>query len=290
MGFLTSLAIAVGPLSLTAYTSYTSVLYKAYYRRQFPLSGAAMESVAAGEGVPAFEDLRIAVTDKASIHAWWLPGEDGGGKTLLFLHGPRSTIEREARAEIARLHRIGVNVLYLDYRGYGTSSAAETTPYTAVDDAKAALGYLTGTRGIDRSQIWIGGLASGATVAAWLAGIEASTEGPQFGGLILVSPTSGLVDPEPFRGFVPGVARLRGAVIRRVDVLSRIGSVRAPVLIIAPTEDTAVIPPVAAAVYERANEPKRLRLVDGTRLENGTGLRVDGRKVVDIMAETIRAF
>jgi hypothetical protein len=58
--------------------------------------------VAAGKGVPTFEDLRIAVTGKADIHAWWLPSENGSRKTLLFLHGPRSTIEREARAAPGR--------------------------------------------------------------------------------------------------------------------------------------------------------------------------------------------
>ena len=69
-------------------------------------------------GLPV-EDVWISADDGTKLHAWWIPA-DGAKFTFLALHGNAGNISD--RAYVDRfLHELPVNVLAVEYRGYGKS-------------------------------------------------------------------------------------------------------------------------------------------------------------------------
>ena len=114
----------------------------------------------------AFEPLSIATADGETLDAWFIPAEEPRG-TLLFFHGNAGNISHRLDS-IALFHRLGLNVLIFDYRGYGrsTGSPSESGLYK---DAEAVWQYLTEERRMLADNIVLFGRSLGGAVAVWLA-------------------------------------------------------------------------------------------------------------------------
>ena len=82
------------------------------------------------DGTPArrgwrFEDVRLAASDGTRLHGWFVPANEDSALveprlTVLFLHGNAGNISHRLE-KLAILRDLGVDVLILDYRGYGES-------------------------------------------------------------------------------------------------------------------------------------------------------------------------
>jgi fermentation-respiration switch protein FrsA (DUF1100 family) len=114
----------------------------------------------------AYEDVSLLTEDKQRLHGWFLP-HPGASRTLLFFHGNGGNISHRG-ASLKIFHRLGLNVLIIDYRGYGRSEGSPDEPGLYLD-AMAAWRYLTQTRGISPDSIIIFGRSLGGAVATWLA-------------------------------------------------------------------------------------------------------------------------
>src|SRR5215472_6473744 len=120
----------------------------------------------------AFEDLHIPVDHAGEIHAWYIPAATASDKVLLYFHGNGYCIEQTAvppLGEIVPLHNIGVNLMMVDYRGYGTSSPGTASEKRVYEDGRAALDYLTQVRKVPMHDIVIAGRSIGTGVAMQLA-------------------------------------------------------------------------------------------------------------------------
>jgi len=218
-----------------------------------------------------YDDLRIPVQGTGWLHAWWIPAEEATRKTILLFHGNGYVIE-ESLPEVAELHRIRANLLVVDYRGYGSSSRVAPSEATVNQDADAALDWLTRRKGLAEGDLFLLGRSIGTGPATYLAAVH-----PGLAGLILESPFSSIEDAakEQWPGRIYPVHLL---LRTHFDNLSRIGRVRAPILIVAGTADTLTPAWMAARLYEKANEPKELYLVRGAEHNDladvgGVGLR-----------------
>ena len=288
MGALGVAAVSV----LCVVVLYAALLTAVYVGRNkmvFPAAGSAVEPTTPGDGL-LFEDLRIPVDEGTSVHAWWIPAgtdrliglddtddtddsdDSTDQTTLLFFHGNGYALEQQADREAPLLHKTGVNVLLVDYRGYGTSSPLRTSAESTAADAQAALKYLIEVKGIAPKLIWIVGRSIGSVVATTLASALAapgsgtgsdtgSDPRPQCAGLILLSPITNTTDVKPVKTLLRPLTWLRLA--GDFDNHARIGSVRMPVLIIGGSRDTLASPWMARALYARANDPKRIEMVEG---------------------------
>ena len=69
-----------------------------------------------------YQDVWLTAADGTRLHAWWLPAVGGNSKTptVLHLHGNAENISTHIQS-VAWLPLEGVNVLMLDYRGFGLS-------------------------------------------------------------------------------------------------------------------------------------------------------------------------
>jgi len=114
----------------------------------------------------AYEDVTIRTADSEQLHGWFVPHPTATG-TVLFLHGNAGNIS-DRPVTLARLHELRLNVLMLDYRGYGLSSGRPSVPGTFTD-ASAAWRYLTIDRGKQPSDIILYGRSLGGAVAIELA-------------------------------------------------------------------------------------------------------------------------
>ena len=115
----------------------------------------------------SFEDLRLTTDDDVKIAAWYVPHERAHG-TVIFCHGNAGNIADRLHT-LKELHRLGVNVLIFDYRGYGESDGKPTENGTYAD-AEAAWRYLANTRSEPAERIVIFGRSLGGAVAIELAG------------------------------------------------------------------------------------------------------------------------
>jgi pimeloyl-ACP methyl ester carboxylesterase len=228
--------------------------------KAFPGCGLRVDPSTPGHGSLEFEDLYLPLSDGTSVHAWWIPArsgrDDADTPTLVYFHGNGHPLESQADVEAPALHESGMNLLLVDYRGFGLSSPMQTTAASTHADACAALDHLVDKRGIAPSRIWIGGRSIGSAVAVRLA-----AENPGCAGLILVTPITNTVDVGSVSTFIRPLKWL--GLAKNFDSLTRISTLRIPVLLLAGTEDTVATPAMARRMYARAGGAKRIEVFDG---------------------------
>jgi fermentation-respiration switch protein FrsA (DUF1100 family) len=197
------------------------------------------------------EEIWLSASDGIRLNAHFL-SQPESRNVLLWFHGNAENIGMGIE-HLAVLSRLGVNVLEVDYRGYGKSEGSpdETGVYR---DAEASYQYLVASRHFAPENIFIYGHSLGGAVAVELAARRPC------GGLIVESSFTSV--PEMARH----IYRLPLAVYiphSRFDSLAKIVRVKAPVLIIHGRGDRAVPFSMGRRLYEAANEPKTFFPVDG---------------------------
>ncbi len=211
----------------------------------------------------SFEDLHIPVDGSTQIHAWWIAAGKESTKAILYFHGNGEVLETEMRnatAEAPLLHQTGANLLLVDYRGYGGSSAVQATGPRTAEDARAAMRYLIEQRHFAPSDIYIAGWSIGSGVATQLA-----LESPHSAGLILLSPISSTYDvanQDPLYRTLLRPSQWMGDA-NNFENKNKIASVHIPILIVSGTIDTIASPWMPKLLYDRANQPKTLHMLEG---------------------------
>ena len=206
----------------------------------------------ADAGLP-YEEVAIGTADGETLRGW-LVRSPGARGVVLFLHGNAGDIgDRVPTA--ALLQRLRVDVLLVDYRGYGHSSGRPSEEGT-YRDAEAMWRHLTEARGVAPERIVVHGRSLGGAVAAWLA---ARTRP---GGVILESTFTSLPDVAArLYPFLP-VRRLMRV---RYPLLEHLRGLRSPLLVVHSEDDRLVPFDHARAILEAAPVArKRLVAIRGS--------------------------
>ena len=203
----------------------------------------------------AYEEVWLRAEDGVRLHAWYLPGH-AAGPTLLFFHGNAGNISHR-RASLEIFHDLGLNVLILDYRGYGRSEG-RPSEQGLYRDARAAWDHLVGERGLAPREIVVFGRSLGGAVAANLA--AGLPDEAQPGALILESTFSSARDMA--RALYPVLGSLM--VMRfELDTRARVAEVRCPVLVLHSPDDEIVPYAQGREVFAAANPPKAFQALVG---------------------------
>jgi len=209
----------------------------------------------------SYETVRLDTEDGETIHGWWIPASDvsretrsgaSAAHTLLFFHGNAGNISGRLES-VQQFHRLGLNVLIVDYRGYGqsTGSPSEEGIYR---DAEACWDYLTETQGFASQEIVVFGRSMGGGPATWLAARE------QPGAVLLESVFTNVPDVGAHHySFLP----VRALATNQFDNESRVGQIDAPKLFIHSRGDRVVPFELGRQVYEAAAEPKQFLEIEG---------------------------
>jgi uncharacterized protein len=280
-------AIWLFAVLLVVYVAASLLFYFQQDALVFPAPTNYPKATPLDAGIP-FEDLHIPVNGSEQLHAWWIPAASPSDKVLLLFHGNGIVMEMGITGEHApdnefiRLHRLGVNLLLIDYRGYGSSSPGRTTEKRVFEDARAAFDYLTTQRKIPSRNIIFVGRSVGTGPATEIAKEQADA-----GGLILISPftsTTDILKTIPvFRPFP-----LALLLHNQLDNLSRIDAVHIPLFIAVGTADTLTPPAMAQALFQKANAPKQLVVVPGAE-HNGI-MAVGGQRLEDQIGAFIQTI
>jgi hypothetical protein len=224
----------------------------------FPMAGQVMTPA---DLRLAYQDVTIETSDGERLSAWLIPAPPGRPHrdlTLLFLHGNAGNISH--RGDSLRIFAdLGLDVLILDYRGYGrsTGSPSEQGLYR---DARTAWDWLVQQHGVPPERIVIFGRSLGGAVAARLAGGIGMSDQAQPAALIVES------------SFADGAALARHhyplltAVIPlrfRFPAAEWIGRARCPVLILHSPDDEIVPESLGRALFAAAPEPKHFFALRG---------------------------
>ncbi|MGE5326631.1 MAG: alpha/beta hydrolase [Deltaproteobacteria bacterium] len=197
------------------------------------------------------EEIWLTASDGIKLNAYFLAAP-GSPKALLWFHGNAENIGM-GLDHLKVLSRLGVNVMELDYRGYGKS---EGSPNEAgvYRDADAAYQYLVETRKLAPKDVYLYGHSLGGAVAVDLASRR------ECGGLIVESSFTSVPDMARHVYEVPLARYLPRS---RFDSRAKIARVRAPVLIIHGTQDAIVPFEMGRQLFEAAHEPKSFMPIEG---------------------------
>jgi fermentation-respiration switch protein FrsA (DUF1100 family) len=196
------------------------------------------------------ENVFLETEDGVRIHGFFLPSP-GASRSLLFLHGNAGNASHRL-PNAAELAALGVDVLLLDYRGYGLSEGRpdEQGVYA---DARAGLEYLRGTRSFPLERIVVFGRSLGGVVA-----VDLAADRP-LAGLILESTFTSIADMARAALGIP-----LGAVIgRRFPADEKIPRVRCPILFFHGDRDRIVPFALGRRLFAAAPEPKAFETIAG---------------------------
>jgi len=90
------------------------------------------------------------------LHGWWIPATSPKTGVLLYLHGNGENIGANVERAM-EFHQLGLDILLIDYRGYGQSEGKFPTETQVYQDAQAAWDYLVQKQGISAPEycrIW----------------------------------------------------------------------------------------------------------------------------------------
>jgi len=216
----------------------------------FPAKYPAGRWDAGAYGLDA-EDVYLTTRDGVCIHGWFVLTE-GAAHTVLIFHGNGGNLADRIE-KLALLRSLKLNVFAIDYRGYGRSEGCpnESGLYA---DADAAYGYLCRERNIEPGSIVLYGESLGGTVAVDLASRK------PVGAVMLESTFTSARDmARKALPFLPPELFLRS----KLDSLSKIKGINAPLLIMHGTRDTTIPIEHARRLHEKASQPKTLVEIPG---------------------------
>ncbi|RMX66937.1 hypothetical protein DD238_002695 [Peronospora effusa] len=127
-----------------------------------------------GEFSIDYEDLMIPCKDGVKISAWLMKQKDHSTRpTLIFFHGNAGNIGYRLPNAVQLYRKVGVNILLVDYRGFGHSEGDPSEKGLKLD-AEAAVDALYARTDIDTSKLVVFGRSLGGAVSVYLAKKEPS--------------------------------------------------------------------------------------------------------------------
>ncbi|MDA0239971.1 MAG: alpha/beta hydrolase [Proteobacteria bacterium] len=200
-------------------------------------------------GLNAVERVEIVAADGIPLVAWYGKAQPGL-PTLLYLHGNGGHIGHRA-GKVKPYLDAGFSVLQLSYRGYGSNpgSPSEEGLYL---DGRAAFDFLS-DRKVPLFRTVIYGESLGSGVAVELA------QDKGIAALVLEAPFASMTEMAANRfPFIP----VRYLLKDRYESNSKIGKLRAPLLVIHGAKDAVVPLESGRALYDLAPGDKRIKVYD----------------------------
>jgi fermentation-respiration switch protein FrsA (DUF1100 family) len=213
-----------------------------------------------------YEDVELQTEDGLRLHGWFIPVANPRA-TVLFFHGNAGNISHRMES-LEIFHKLGLEILIFDYRGYGQSEGRPSERGTYLD-AQAAWRFLTEQRQIPPRKILLFGRSLGAALASNLARDQ------QPMGLILESAFTSVPDlAATLYPFLP--VRLLSRF--QYDNRRNLQTISSPVLV-AHSRDDEIIPyEHGRQLFAVAAEPKSFLMLRGG---HNDGFLITGKDYIE---------
>ena len=234
-----------------------------------PLYPKASPSLIAALGLP-YEDVIFPTTDDLLLRGWFVPAERPDAPAILYAPATAHD-QRSGLSLVLAFHRAGYHVLLFSYRGHALSDGRKgdfTYGDAESEDVDAAVRFLYEEKGV--RQIGAIGHSVGAASA-----ILSAARNLRLGAVVAVAPFNGVAEvwhtsrPSLVPRFILdwtlwASERLKGfdrEEIRPLHVVERIAP--RPLLVIHGTEDQRITEDQVRQLFDAAENPKTLWLVEG---------------------------
>jgi uncharacterized protein len=192
------------------------------------------------------------------LRAIWIPSLTPHAPTVLYLHGTFRNLFQN-RHKIASIHAAGLNVLAVDYRGWGESTAQLPSEASIMEDAELAWSELLRREPDTRRRI-IFGHSMGSGVAVELAVRHRQLQA--YSTVVLESALTSLPDvARDLGGFWGRVAA--SLATQRFASINKISQIKVPKWFLSGTKDRTVPPAHTQRLFDAAREPKQLIWFEG---------------------------
>jgi fermentation-respiration switch protein FrsA (DUF1100 family) len=228
-------------LAAVGYAALVGGLY--LFQRQLLYLPDRTRPELAGLAKLGVREVTLSTDDGLSLLSWYLPAHPGR-PVIAYFHGNGGHIGYRFQ-RLLRFARESYGVLMLEYRGYGGNPGTPTEAGFYAD-AGAALAFLE-REGVAPDRLVLYGESLGSGVA-----VELATQ-HEIAALILEAPPTSVAEVAQCHfPYVPAAL----LVTDRFDSLSRIGQVRAPILILHGDSDRVVPIRYGRKLFNAAPEPK----------------------------------
>ena len=238
---LTTIVVAVA----LVYMAFSAVLFFSQDSMLFLPNIPGRELTATPKHIGLnYEPVKITTADGETLDSWFIPAQQARG-ALLFFHGNAGNISHRLDS-IRIFNDLALNVLIVDYRGYGQSTG-KPSEQGVYRDAEAAWEYLVQKRAILPQHVILFGRSLGGSVATWLAARK------QPGALIVESTFTSA--PDIGAKLYPW---LPVRLLARLDFNTKhnLSSVQSPLLVIHSRDDEIIPFAHGQANFTAANPPK----------------------------------
>jgi len=199
---------------------------------------------------PEVREIYIETDDKESLQSYLVLAQQSNC-LLIFFHGNAGNMGHRL-SDILRLNKFGINILGVDYRGYGKSTGKPSEEGIYLD-GQAAYKYAIEQLGFQPKNIFILGRSIGTTVAIQIA------QGKELAGLILVSPlTSGKAHAK-----AQGLGLFAFIAGDSFNNISRISNVICPLLVIHGENDKVIPFAMGKEIFQKAKVGKTFISIEG---------------------------
>jgi len=250
---LLEIARAVFPVAACFYLLALAVFY--FFQAKLVYFPSAEIKATPAESGLEYEPVSFTADDGVTLSGWFIPS-GRARKTLLFCPGNAGNIS-DRMESIMIFHRMRLNVLIFDYRGYGASKGKPSEKGTYAD-AFAAWSYLVDLRKISPAEIIVFGRSLGGAVAARLASEQ------QPGALIVESSFTSLKELGAWLYPYMPVQLLCRFEYDTLNIMSR---VKCPVLIVHSGNDEMIDISYGKRLFDAAGEPKEFLEISGSHNE-----------------------
>lgn len=218
---------------------------------QYGQSGQYIGRDASRPRIP-YDDNMIKTRDGESIHTWLLLQQDSANvPTLIYFHGNACNMGLRLPKAAQLYAKVGINILMVDYRGYGKSTG-KPNEKGINEDALAALDYAVNHPKLKNSKIVLFGDSLGGAVCFSLA-----HRAPEKVHFIVVENTFKSISAMADILF-PFLGPLKDALLTiGWDSIGLIPSITQPILFISGDKDSLVPPAHMRALHLAAKAAKR---------------------------------
>ncbi|MEQ8959422.1 MAG: alpha/beta fold hydrolase, partial [Coleofasciculus sp. C2-GNP5-27] len=198
--------------------------------------------------------IPVSFEPKEHLHGWWIPATSPKSGVLLYLHGNGENIGANVERAM-EFHHLGLDVLLIDYRGYGQSQGKFPKESQVYQDAQAAWDYLVKKQGISPQEIIVYGHSLGGAIA-----IDLAVKNPSFRGLIVectFTSMRDMVDHQGIYSLFPADLLLT----QKFNSKSKVQDLNMPILLIHGALDEVVPAYMSQILFDTITGSKQLFLV-----------------------------